>query len=634
MLDDGTRLTGLSGNERIHAHVSALREQAVEYYRAANDLYGKMLAFGLDSEHYKREQGFGRETRRIQPKTQLVFDLLRHKGAWLKTQPLRIEARPRQPMEDLGPAELAKRLLDGVTQDPLRRYKANRSLLIDSALSASRGVMWIEWSPEAGGIYFCNSDPRLTHVAPGWVHPHDPTCPWVQREQTVDAAFLRRKKKAGWHVPSDLEPDDSPRENAAAGQDATTRNVGEDNGAVPESQVVPRYTILKTFFRDDPFDHVRPETLPLPRDEWYFLDDATGDRVPLPLDVDIFDPAAQAQFPVNMEGQPYRLVQEEPQPAYKRLCVVSYPNYKGKNGVAWKGDWFDGAVNEVKGEVPFPLFWYCSYYHPLRLVGTNDVLLNHTTQLLDNVSMRQAWEQLRQMSALLITAKGALKDSDGNDFLFTDAPVQIAYAEDVLAAAETKFVQGPGINPAIVAFRDMLERAGARVGTGDIAMPSNRSRDVAAATMQALQEMGDMPLRTHKMALDDEESVALTAVLALLRAYMTTPEMLQWTTDSGDVAMAQVRGEDLLPMNVIVGSSPEWKSLNAEDVQAVAQYAGQFAAMPNGAQAMAVFAPAAGFKPSDVQRIQQWAAQMAATQQAVPSDGGGGEGGGPPPPTQ
>lgn len=628
MLDDGTKVGGLSGNARIHAHVTALRDHAREFYRPWDDIYGRLLAFALDSEHYKREQGFGKETRRIQPKTQLIFDLQRHKGAWLKTQPLSIETRPRQPMDDLGAAEMGKRLLEGFVNDPMKRYKRNRNRAIDSALAASRGVMWAEWSPQAGGLYVCTDDPRLTYVAPGWTDPHDPTCPWVARDMKVTAAFLRRKKKAGWHVPSDLTPDDVKRDTDSGGQDDISRNVGDDIGTVGEGDTTPLYTITRIFFRDDPYDHVRPDMRVLPRDEWYFTDDETGEKVLLPADVDINDPEVQAQVPVSQTtGQPFRLVQEEPQPAYKRLCVVTYPYYQGRNGVAWKGDWFDGAVNEVVGPVPFPLFFYCAYYHPLRLIGTNDTLLNHTLQLLDNVTMRQAWEQVRQMAAIIVTARGVLKDSDGNDFVFTDAPVQMAYAEDAMGAEATKIIQGPGMNSALPAFREMLERAGARVGTGDIAMPSERSRDVAAATMQALQEMGDMPLRTHKMDLDMEESVFLTACLAQMRAYMTDAEMVQWTTDAGDVAMMQVRGSDLVPMNVIVGSNPDWKGVDAERVQAIAQYVGQLATLPAGPQAMAAFAPAAGFGASDVQRIQQWAQAMqmeqAAMQQAAVADGGG-----------
>ena len=626
MLDDGTMKGVLRGDARIAAHIKALYEHAKEYDRPWNEVYGRLIAFALDSQHYKVEHGFGKETRRIQPKSQILFDLLRHKGAWLKTQPIRVECKPRRPMQDLAPAELCRRLLENVAGDPLKRYKQSRNAAIDSALAASRGVMWAEWSHDAGGLYVCNTDPRHTFVAPGWTHPHDPTCPWVMREKFLTAHELRKKKKSGWRVPADLPTASQPRDVGSGGGDSTTRNVMDETGTTGDFDATPRYRVLITFFRDDPYDHRREEREPLPRDEWY-LELPGGDRFPVPVEVDVNDPEWQATLPLDPEtGAPPTLVIDREAPAYKRLCVVTFPDAKDGEGVAWKGDWFDGAVNEVEGPVPFPLFWYCSYYHPLRLVGQNDTLLNHTLQLLDNVTMRQAWEQVRQISTLIVTQKGALKDMDGRDFRLTDAPVQVAYADDMMANEAIKVLNASGMNPSLPAFRQMLERAGARVGTGDIPMPADRSRDVAGVTMQALQEMGDMPLRTHKMDLDLEESIFFVALLALMRAYMAEPELVHWTTDQGDPAFAELTGADLSPVHVIVGSSPDWKGLDAERVQAVAQYVGQMAPLPGGLELMAAFASSAGFSATDVQRIQQ-VAQSLAQQQAAMAAGGG-----PPPP--
>ena len=607
--------------DKLHALVKGLHAHAKDYYREDNDLYTRLMAFGMDSEHYKRERGvFSRETRLLQPKTQLVFDLLRHKGSYLKTQPLRIECMPARMATDLAQAELARRLLEHLTRDNKRRYRPNRNRAIDSALTASRGTMWTSWEPGIG-TRFRASDPRLTFVAPGWSDHHDPCCPWVCEEMRVTRRWLESRRELGWDVPHDLVAAAPPLESDA--QDPVHRNPDEDGGSVADDEKEPRYTVVRMFFRDDPLRHVRAgEEVPLPRERWRLV--GPGGSIAVPPD---FDPADPENVRIA-EEQGLTLVISEPAPAYRRLAVVFYPEYQGRSsGIAWKGDWFEGAANAVDGHVPFPLFHLASYQHPLRLIGTNDTLLNRTLQLIDNSLMRQMYEQTRQVSSVLVTQWGALLDADRQQFEFTDAPVQMAYATDIQAAELTRFITSPSVNPAGTVLRDMLERAGSRVGTGDIPMPATRSRDVAGVTMQAMQEMGDMPLRVHKQLLDDEEGMFLTATLCLARAYMTDAEVIQWTTDEGEVEQAELRGVDISPVSVIVGSSPDWRAVDSERVQAVAQLAGQASTMPGGLEILPALARMSGFGHSEVRYLQrmvegvlqkQEAAQQFAMQQKPP----------------
>lgn len=598
--------------DRLHALCRGLWEHAREHQRPHDDLYGRLLAFSLDMEHYKRESGaFGRDTRRIQPKTQLLYDLIRHKGSHLKTQPIRIECIPARVSDDLAPAELSRRLLEKLVRDTKRRYRHNRDRAIDSALAASRGVMWASWEPSIG-LRVEASDPRLTFVAPGWVDPHDPCCPWVCREMHVTKQWLESRRAMGWNVPKDLTPSRDPL--LRHGQDPTHFNPGEDGGDAPEDEKEPRYTIVRMFFRDDPLRHVKVGAeRPLPRDQWHLA--GPDGPMPIPEGADIHDPV----FAESVVQAGLTLVISEPEPAYQRLCVVFYPDYKGTNGIAWKGDWFDGAINEVEGHVPMPMFWLAAYQHPLRAIGTNDTLLNHTIQLLDDSAFRQVWEQTRQVSTVLLTQWGALVDGDRQQFRFTDAPVQQAYTNDPIALEQTRFINSPGISPGIATLQAMIERAGARVGTGDIPMPANRSRDIAAATMQSMQEMGDMPLRVHKALVDDAESMFFASWLGLCRAYMSDAEVLHWTTEQGDVRMAQVRGADLVPTSVIVGSSPDWKGLDPERVQAVAQFAGQILSLPGGPIVLPVLAKSAGFSASEVEEMRQMGQMMMMQQPQQPA---------------
>jgi hypothetical protein len=67
-----------------------------------------------------------------------------------------------------------------------------------------------------------------------------------------------------------------------------------------------------------------------------------------------------------------------------------------------------------------------------------------------------------------------------------------------------------------------------------------------------------------------QEAIGGRITLDFCRAYMGD-QVVSWVTDDNEVAYMTVRGSDLVPMNVTVLASKEWRQQDVDRVQATAQ---------------------------------------------------------------
>lgn len=619
--DGGDWVAGRSvSSEKKHEYWVRQWNHRRDYYDKENRLYGRLIAFALDQEHYKRNHGeMNNDSSRIQPKGQQLLNLIRHKLSLLVTPPVSIEARPVQPIQDANAAIVSRRIIEQVVEDPKRRYKSVRHRMVLSGLAGGRGSVAIEWDHSVNGVVLRNMDPRRLYPTPGFLDLHDPRVPDVIEE--VPMRLSQVKRMAGWTIPADLKPDNwTPDHPQGASQDSKWIDMDASEGGPPVSEGTEDdgiVTILKCYSRRDPFQQTRPVSISrdLPESEWYWTNDA-GERVMM---------AESPQQPADG----FRLVTRDEdarememyQGGY--LCIVAP---FGSKKPLWEGTWLPDAVNTDVRLRSFPYMDFAPYLHPLRRAGKCDTQLNHSLQLIDNASFRAAWQQMRSASAIMVVQKGTLRDAQDRVWTPTDEPLQIAYATDRIAMEGISFHQAPGMNAALPQFRNMLDRQWSYIGSGDISMPADRSRDVAVGTIQAMQQSGDLPVQMHRDILHAEEAIAFGVILDYERAYRSDVQIVQWVTDEGELANAPVTGADLVDVNVTINSSPDFRALDADRIQAIAQFAGQMAQMP---QLMVALAPMAGLPPEGVRALQQAVAQM---QQQQPQPGMGSGTGQPPGP--
>jgi hypothetical protein len=216
-----------------------------------------------------------------------------------------------------------------------------------------------------------------------------------------------------------------------------------------------------------------------------------------------------------------------------------------------------------------------------------------------------------------------LKDSEGNQFQFRNVPNDIAYADDMLQQEATKWLQSPGINPAVVQMSDLIDRKWMDIGTGDFSasLGPERSKDIAVGTANLLQQTGDLPTQLHQQDMNLQEAIGGRIALDYCRAYMGD-QVVSWVTDEGEVAYMTVRGSDLVPMNVTVMANKEWRQQDVDRVQATAQLLGMIGKMGLPPAAIGPLLREAGISAnvataiSDAMQQQQ----MQPPQQAMPAN--------------
>ena len=557
---------------------------ARQFWSADNQRYGILLAENLLLNHYTRDSELTKDRRRIQPKTQKQFNLGRHKTSLLMLDDVEFDTHPSQPGADAGAAEVSRRVIQNTFSDPLKGYTDVRERLIWSMLAAERGNVAIDWHQKWGAC-FRFVDPRRLHITPGFVFLHDPRNPCVYEEIPMRLSEVKKMAASGWDIPGDLAGDggifefDTHSLGSHRDADGIERDqTGHMPGADENDQSDPIVTICKAWFREDPYaDQTKAvKNADLPESEWHFVDDQTGQRVP-------FDPMNPTP-PVGQMGNTMRFVTSkgemnvghEYEEGY--LCVTA-PYYPGEKPL-FEGKWLEGALDPMVTLCAFPYMELTSYKHPLKRSGISDTELTHSLTVVDNVSFRNAWEQMNATGGILITKPGGLKDSQGNQFQITNEPINIAYADDMLTQESIKFFQAPGMNSAAPQFRNMIENQWQSIGSGDFSasLGPERSKDIAVGTANLLQQTGDLPTKLHKKSLDLQEAIAGRVVLDYCRAYMGD-QVVSWVTDEGETAYANVRGSDLVPLNVTVVANKQWRQQDVDRVQATAQLLGMIGKM-------------------------------------------------------
>jgi hypothetical protein len=184
-----------ASEKKAHDLVRRRYEHAKSYWSTQNDLYPRLMDFCLDLGHYRQNDSFSRDRRRIQPKTQRQFNLIRHKASLLLRQAPQFDTHAVQPGADSAAAEVSRRIIENIFNDPLKAYHDPRSRMVWSALAGGRGCMAVDWHPK-WGVCFRFVDPRRLHITPGFTFLHDPRNPCVLEEVPMRLSEVRTTYRA------------------------------------------------------------------------------------------------------------------------------------------------------------------------------------------------------------------------------------------------------------------------------------------------------------------------------------------------------------------------------------------------------------------------------------------------------
>lgn len=591
---------------KVFETVNKKWKHARRFWEPQNDMYGRLLAFGLDLEHYRFTWGgVEKDRRRAQPKTQRQFSLIRHKASLLLRQPPQFDTHAVQPGADAHAAEVSRRIIEQIFYDPIKAYSDSRARMVISALAGARGCVSIEWHPK-WGVCFRSLDPRRLHIGPGHTFLHSVFNPVVHEEVPMRKSDVLKMRAAGWNVPNDLNEDNWKSSYAEGGTNSSdmiglhegqTGRPGADEAEEGDGIV----TVVKSWFREDPFARTlkKQRDADMPEDEWVWADDSMAVELP-------FDPTNPVPPISEATGQPLRLVtskreQFDAEQYEDGYLVIHAPFYQGKKPL-FEGRWLEGALNEDATLPSFPYMELVGYVHPLRRSGLSDTELTKDLVVVDNSIFRSTFEQISQAGGVLIAQKGKLVDSEDKPFRFRSAggELPVAWKTDPMAG-EVSFFQAPGMNPATPQFNKMIADQWQHIGTGDFSagLGPERSKDIAVGTANLIQQSGDLPVQLHGMLLAQQEAIGAAVALGFCRAYMGD-NVVSWVTDEGDAAYAVVRGADLVPLNVTVRADKEWRQQDVDRVQATAQLLGMAAKLMLPPPALAALLKDAGLSASVV----------------------------------
>lgn len=606
----GDPLAGKSLGERI----KALVEDARHYRRDFDVAMQEELDFALKLRHYEDETGETRDRRRVKPKGRELAGKLRHKVAKI-CEHLFFTVRNVDEQQDVLTAKEVELILKGELNDPIKDYHQRREDMVMAGISARLGVIALDVVPGIGA-FDCEVLPRTVNPVgrfywtPGWKSPHDPTCPWVAEIKTMRLEDIRRMKQDGWKNTEAVMPDGGYAR-IGRGGDATQAPGNTrlpNNSAIPgsgDTSAEPRATVIHFYERICADTELRPrkDTLRELRPEDFFLRcescgyenrDHNGRDLPrkksLPCPQCIAT-AEQSGMTVDPDLLPkLDLVRHE----MDTEEVLSFP--KGREVIV--ACFTPGCP--VLSELPWrkirtvPYIVFGGYEHPYEPIGMSDTAYDWSLQLIADALLRQAYEQMSENKDLIIAPEDGLVDAAGEPWQFADSQGRVAYWTGQ-GPPQVQHFQGTGIPSGWREIFGQVQNVLMRdMGTSDIAMGPEQSRDIAVGTIKALQSTGEVPVDHHIRRLHRAESIGFSVWVDLISATWTMKRLQRMYPQEGPAIFKMLRGLDMPGVDVVVEAEPRIKDVDQQEVEALIKV------LSSPPPMMKVLAKKYGLSPADI----------------------------------
>lgn len=555
------------------------------------------IEFALKNAHYEYDRQDQRDWHAMQPVTSDLFHMIRHKAAEIAGSEIYLDCRPVDDIADPLAADTARAVIESQIFDPLKRYMPCRRRMVIGGLAGRLWYTEIGWDPEIGSgeCVFSGLPPWRVHVAPGWLDPHDPTCPWlgIEYDMRISDVWARAKKNGGeWDDEVlDVYSDGNASHEDGARQDTSTA------GTLSGANTYPQFTgsstetvkVLKWYFRRDRTRGRRAKMLPLPPPEHFMLCPECGyvdhehPRDPMGAlpgagefcpqclrSAGETDPAlvqsggggaSDSPPPIPQLQRVTEIPEEEFFLRYPHgRMVIALPN---AHVTAYDGEW-DCPMRS------FPVMEFKGYEHPYERYGLSDTFLHWTSQVILDLCLKSGFFQLMQNGDIIIAPFDALRTADDEPFEFTGDHGAIAYTRSTQAAQYVKHFQGSGISPGLPQFygmvRDMMLMT---QGTTDLGLAPSQSKDIPVGTVDKLTDVGEIPVRDHIRMLRETESIGFGIVLDICIHFWTEDRWTRTFGPQGIALMRLLKGEQIPNADVVVTGEPSLAKIDATVLNAV-----------------------------------------------------------------
>jgi hypothetical protein len=170
---------------------------------------------------------------------------------------------------------------------------------------------------------------------------------------------------------------------------------------------------------------------------------------------------------------------------------------------------------------------------------------------------------------LIIAPWEGLVDAQRRPWQFSDVQGRVAFW-DAQGPPSVQHFQGSSIPNGWTQWFGAIQNSLSKdMGTGDIALGAQQSKDIAVGTIQAMQETGNIPVKQHMRDLWMAEAPFLGVWLDMWRATTPVERYVRYHNEQGAAEFALLKGADVPGADVMVQSEPAQNSVHPEEITAL-----------------------------------------------------------------
>lgn len=549
--------------------VKALYFERRDSLMAVNYSQDEELRFGLKGEHWReRGERYGM-AERIQPVGRELKQEIVHLTEQVAGAEIYLDVRPNDREADAYLASMAKQYMEWELNNPQKHYRRLRKRMVKFALAGRMWGLALDFDPQMGRygeILPREVDGRRTGWPSNFYNPHDMKCPNWWETQRLHKDTVRTT--SGWRNNRDPRPDGDILPGAT--------QMGDQAFAVPwtpadQGQQAGDIVSVIRFWEKD-FTTVLGESQykTLKRDERYMAcgyndEDGCGWKSPRQHGMPFKLPAVEPGACPRCGGDLHRRDAEEEFPEY-----LVYPLGRLTIGSPYESKpYYDDEWPQKMRSFPCLMFTYDDY--PWEIVGESYTSEMWSSQQMIEVIDRVGIEHMMQALPRMAVPEDRIKDYRGEEWyngedqgLLLFYPFGNPHGIEMLEAKGAPDAWGMMRET----FASRFDRAKA---SNDIRLDAGRSRDIPVGTIQAMQEVQELPARGLTNDLKWLEAVFVGCWWDMARDRSTNPERRigRLLGDDGQWQLALLRLDEQPGYDFTIMTENAFRRFAVEDAQRI-----------------------------------------------------------------
>lgn len=566
-------------------------EFRLEYYRHWHEQIPEEVEFVLDQVQFQDDLGHSKDDDEAQAKDMSLLSASRRKWSQISATPTYINCYPTDQQLDPYAAERTKWALEHEVYNPAKMYRRKRRRAIIGAVVGRVWYMLAEWDRSLKEIVYRTKAPTDVFPCPGWQDVHDPQCPDVIIRDTITVQQARQRAR-DYGMPEEEVMEIGPDEMTlgSGGNKPSSRIPGMVSLSESSAEGKPgarrkdTVTILIMPCRNDPeqaeMENVG-ESIPLDRSDHFMrcwecehetkahpnaIDPETGeDTGELP---DTGEPcpvcAAKAADPTTVPRlqavralQPWRTEKRYPNGRWIEVLAES-------KKCIYDGAWPYEKPNAMGTLRSFPLAQFRIYDDPRYEIPHSDVSWQWNQQALATYMLQWAVDQMRTSGRVVFLPYRGVYDSQGRAWQMNNRLDQIAFVKDPMMANAVKEFQPSGL-PASwnTLYSQLTSSFRGNLGTGELGLGPDQSKDLPVGTVHAIIESGDVPVDDATSMIRDEEGLFLGVIADMVQCCWDQARWIRYLGKDGQFAYEYVSGADVTGVDVTITGDPAFDILQA-----------------------------------------------------------------------